>query len=105
MSARRPRAPAPKPFVAPIVPPREKTPEEEAESREVLRRLEELHRLVVQNNLRTAVALAQQALAGHGPLIDHFCNLGRDYAHLLEQKPKGGGGATTRLKVIDGGAA
>ena len=104
MSGRRPRATAPKPFIAPVVPPRQKTPEEEAQSRQILQRLEELHRLAVQNNLRAAVALAQQAFAGHGPLVDFFADLGRDYGHLLEQKSKAVRSAS-RFDVIEGGAA
>jgi hypothetical protein len=50
-----------------------------------------------QRNLNTAVSLAQQAAAGHGPLVEHFHELGRRFPHLLEPKGK------PSLRVIDGG--
>ena len=51
------------------------------------------------SNLMNAVYLAQQAAAGFGPLVDHFAELGRRYAHLLEAPPK------PSLRVIEGGNA
>jgi hypothetical protein len=50
-------------------------------------------------NLSNAVYLAQQAAAGYGPLVEHFAELGRRYAHLLEAPPK------PSLRVIEGGNA
>lgn len=51
-------------------------------------------------NLITAVALAQQAACGHGPLVDHFAELGRRHGYLLNPTK-----ATRRtLRVIEGGS-
>ena len=51
-------------------------------------------------NLSNAVLLAQQAACGHGPLVEHFNELGRDWGHLLRpsRAPR------TSLRVIEGGA-
>ncbi len=54
-------------------------------------------------NLHNAVLLAQQAACGHGPLVDHFCELGRVWGWRLLTDP-----AKTRrksLRVIEGGQA
>ena len=51
-------------------------------------------------NLSNAVLLAQQAACGHGPLVDHFAELGRRYAHLLDAKQA----PRTSLRVVEGGA-
>jgi hypothetical protein len=79
----------------PPMPP--KTEQELAESREICRMLEELTRIVIQQNLDRAVILAQMAARHQGPLVEHFGELGRRYAHLLNapQKPS--------FRVIDGG--
>jgi len=65
-----------------------KTEEEEAFSREITRRLDELIIRQQQLNLSCAVVLAQQAARGVGPLVEHFAELGRRYAHLLDAPPK-----------------
>ncbi len=83
-------------FVAPELPP--KSEEEVRQSAELVEQMKELSRMLRQRNLDNAVALAQQAARGQGPLIDHFCELGRRYNHLLGIAPKPG------LRVIQGGA-
>lgn len=92
MSTRRKKVVSP-----PAMPPR--TAKEEAQSRELVRQLERLSAELRQRNLTNAVYLAQQAVAGYGPLVDHFAELGRRYAHLLEAPPK------PSLRVIEGGNA
>lgn len=61
--------------------------------------LQELYKQVRQRNLHDAVLLAQQALAGKGPLIDHFCELGRRFGRELS-KPK-----RPALRIVEGGGA
>ena len=52
-------------------------------------------------NLHIAVLLAQQAQCGRCPLVEHFTELGRRFAHLLsEPAPK-----KPALRAIEGGAA
>ena len=92
------------PFVEPVVPSREKTPAEIAQSAEILAQLRELHVQAVHHNIAVAVKLAQQALCGHGPLVDHFSNLGRDWGHLLNEKPARPQ-TRSRFSVIQGGVA
>jgi hypothetical protein len=74
------------------------TEEEDAVSREITRRLEEMIIRQRQLNLSRAVVLAQQAARGTGPLVEHFAELGRRYAHLVDEPPR------PALRVIDGGA-
>ena len=59
--------------------------------------MQELTRTLEKRNLDRAVMLARQAAAGRGPLVDHFAELGRRYAHLLDAAPK------TSLRVVEGG--
>jgi hypothetical protein len=77
----------------PVLPEAER---EMAESQEICRRLDELTRIARQNNLNRAVILAQMAARGRGPLVDHFAELGRRYAHLVEARSK------PCLRVIEG---
>jgi hypothetical protein len=81
----------------PPMPP--KTPEELATHESLMRQMRECSALLHQRNLDTAVALAQMAARGHGPLVEHFQELGRRYSHLLNKPAKPG------LRVIAGGAA
>ena len=81
----------------PEIPP--KSAAELARSKELVRRLERVTAELHQRNLTNAVCLAQQASRGFGPLVEHFAELGRRYAHLLEAPPK------ISLRVIEGGNA
>jgi hypothetical protein len=74
-----------------------KTPEEEAFSREMVQTLQSLARDLQQRNLASAVALAQQALSGRGPLVAHFAELGRRFGHTLREPAK------PSLRVVEGG--
>jgi hypothetical protein len=85
-----------KPRALPMPP---ETAEEIQASEEICRRLDELARVVQQNNLNNAVLLAQQAARGHGDLIEHFAELGRRFGFTLS-KPKRG-----KLRVINGDVA
>lgn len=89
--SRRPTKPPPMP---------QPTEDERRQDRETLRRLQEVARVLHQRNLDTAVRLAMEAAAGRGPLVDHFAELGRRYAHTLDT-PKPG----TKLRVVPGGLA
>ena len=60
-----------------------KTEAELAVDRSIEIKLQELTIQVRQRNLRNAVALAQQAASGRGPLVEHFMELGRRYSSLL----------------------
>ena len=64
--------------------------EEKRADKDISRRLQKVARELQQRNLDRAVIPAQPAAAGCGPLVDHFAELGRRYAHLLKtpQKPK-----------------
>ena len=73
-----------------------RTPEEIAKVAEISRRIEELTKIVRQQNLDHAVSLAQQAACGRGPLVDHFAELGRRFAHVVDKPPK------PALRVIKG---
>lgn len=77
----------------------EETSEERAFSLEICRRLDALSGRLQQRNLQNAVALAQQAACGHGPLVDHFAELGRRYGHTLREPVRRRG----ELKIVDGG--
>ncbi len=88
--ARKPRAP----FVAPALP--SPTDKELAQERQISAMLRDLVPKLRQRNLDTAVLLAQQAARGHGPLVDHFQELGRRYAETLDAPVK------PKLRVIDG---
>lgn len=94
------RGKAPTPPVATVTPPPmpPTTDEEEASNREITRRLEEMIIRQRQLNLSRAVVLAQQAARDVGPLVEHFAELGRRYAHLVDTPPR------PTLRVIDGGA-
>jgi hypothetical protein len=71
----------------PAQPAAEPSPEaaREAIRRELNETREELRRVTLQVNLANAVALAEQAERGEGPLIDLFAELGERYAHLLDK--------------------
>ena len=96
MSRRKPpAAPELLPPPMPALPP--PTPEEIAQSEDITWRLHALADMARRRNLQDAVRLAQQALAGHGPLIEHFNEIGRRYGHTLDAPPK------PALRVIEGG--
>ena len=64
-------------------------------------RIRQLRDDVRTQNLINAVRLAEQAAAGHGPLVDHFCELGRRYGHrLLRPAPRE---VRKAFQVIEGG--
>ena len=67
-----------------------RTPEEIAKIAEISRRIEELTKIVRQQNLDHAVTLAQMAARGRGPLVDHFAELGRRFVHVVDVTPKPG---------------
>ncbi len=73
------------------------TPEEEAFSREMIETMKRLTRDLQQRNLAVAVALAQQAMGGRGPLVEHFAELGRRFGHTLREPTK------PSLRAIEGG--
>jgi hypothetical protein len=75
----------------------EETEAEKAAQAETIRRLRELADLLQQRNLDLAIALAQQAARGRGPLVDHFAELGRRFGPSLKAHEK------TSLRVIEGG--
>ena len=77
-----------------------KTAEEDAASRDIVACLKRLTAQAHAANLANAVLLAQQAACEHGPLVEHFAELGRRYSHLLE--PKKATRAT--LRVVKGGS-
>ena len=87
------------PEMPPSLPPlsSEEQVENEALAAE-MRRLSEFYR---QQNLATAVCLAQMALAGKGPLVAHFCEIGRRYAYLLRAPTQQERRST--FSVIEGG--
>jgi hypothetical protein len=74
-----------------------KTPEEIAQSAELSRQIREIAQIVRQQNLDHAVTLAQMAAHGRGPLVEHFHELGRRYADLVDTPPK------PTLRIINGG--
>jgi hypothetical protein len=76
------------------------TEAELAKSREITRLLRELTADLKQRNLDWAVALAQQAARGRGPLVDHFAELGRRFGPSLQAHEK-----PSRFQVIEGGQA
>lgn len=62
---------------------------------QILADLKVLTARLQQRNLDNAVALAQQAARGVGPLVDHFAEIGRRYGRTLN-KP-----ATPKLRLVD----
>lgn len=93
----RRRVPLPDGIAPPKQPP--KTARElESERRlaESFARLEVLTNKLHQNNLNTAVRLAQQAARGDGALVEHFAELGRRFHYMLEEEQ------TPAFKVVDG---
>ncbi len=94
------RRKAPTPPAATVTPPPmpPATEEEQAFDAEITRRLEGMAAEQQRRNLNSAVVLAQQAARGVGPLVEHFAELGRRYAHLVDTPPR------PTLRVIDGGA-
>ena len=78
-----------------------KTAEETAAERRLIEKMRALADDLRARHLATAVGLAQQATYGHGPLVDHFVELGRRYAHLLDpdKAPR------PTLRVVVGGAS
>lgn len=81
--------------VPPPIPP--KPPEDQADEAALIAEMKRITAVLHKRNLENAVRLAQQALAGKGPLIDHFQELGRRFWNLSDtpQKPS--------LKMLDGG--
>ena len=89
----------------PPVPPRPQTAEDQAASAERLRYMQEIHHMLRNSNIGTAMALAKQAqawhTAGHAhPLEDHLCELGRRFSEMLLQPMPAKGG----LRLIEGGS-
>lgn len=97
--ARRKNLAAPPAFEVPAQPP--ETPEEQASSRRICEMVNQLTAQLRAKNLAVAVALAQQAACGHGPLVGHFSELGRRYSHLLARTPKKE--IRRKLHVVEGG--
>lgn len=64
------------------------TPAEIALQQQISEGLREMTRLATQRNLDNAVLLAQQAARGHGPLVDHFHEIGRRFAGELNKPGK-----------------
>ena len=87
----------PPPAVPALPPP---TATEEAAARSLTARMRRLADEVRARNLAGAVLLAQQAACGHGPLVEHFNQLGRDWGHLLRPT----NAKRTAFQVIEGGA-
>ncbi len=83
------------PMPLPLMPPA--TAREQAEKAELIRLMEAASKRLRQRNLDNAVALANQAARGQGPLVDHFAELGRRFAHELEPQKM------PALRVVDGG--
>jgi hypothetical protein len=84
-----------------LPPPPPYPPESEAElakSREITRLLRELADDLKQRNLNWAIALAQQAARGRGPLVDHFAELGRRFGPSIQAHEK-----PSKFQVIEGG--
>ena len=94
MSKRKPRVITP-PTLPPPPPP---TDREILANQQLVTKLQDLVAMLRQRSLNRAVSLAQQAACGHGPLVEHFVELGNRYAKLLDapQKPA--------LRVVKGGA-
>ena len=94
--ARKPKTPS---LDLPELPP-EPAPSAEkiAQERQILADLEVLVQRLEQRALNTAVALAQQAARGEGPLVQHFMEIGRRYAKLLDAPSK------PKLRLVQGGA-
>ncbi len=88
----------------PPVPMPPKTEEERRAGEDIRRRLIELAAALQQRNLDNALALAREAAAGRGELVEHFAELGRRFGHTLERRsPKKK--QSPRLQVIEGGAS
>lgn len=83
------------PPALPAAPP--PTDREIAAAKKIAADLQDLVAMLEQRCLDDAVLLAQEAARGRGPLVDHFRELGRRYAKLLDapQKPT--------LRVVMGG--
>ena len=81
--------------IPPPVPP--STPNERYNHAETMRIMLEISDRLLQQNLDLAVQLAIRAARRQGPLVDHFAELGRRFAHELAVKPRAG------LRVVDGG--
>lgn len=88
-----------KALIAPPPPPMPPPTERElAQQREITAGLQALTRRLRQRNLDNAVLLARQAARGHGPLVDHFQELGRRFGDTLNEPQK------PALRVVKGGA-
>jgi hypothetical protein len=97
MSARKPpRAKRPEPIEAPAMP--AKTEEEQRDSQRLVAMMQEMTKEIRLRNLNAALRLAQQAVAGRGPLVEHFAELGRRFAHTLNEQPQ-----RPKFEVIAGG--
>ncbi len=91
MARKRPPAPPEMPAT---------TTEEVEMERQLLIKMQGLTAKLRQRNLDNAVLLAQQAARGHGPLVDHFQELGRRFGETLDAPPP-----KTKLRVVAGGAS
>ena len=80
---RKPKAPS---LAPPPMPPPSK--EEIAAEESLLVKMQAMTAKLRQRNLDNAVLLAQQAARGHGPLVDHFQELGRRFAEALDAPPR-----------------
>jgi hypothetical protein len=78
-----------------------KTPEEIASSGRFAEAFNRIADELRAQNLANAVALAQQAACGYGPLVDHFTELGRRYSHLLTERPAKD---RSRLRIVSEGS-
>jgi hypothetical protein len=81
----------------PIPPAPPQTPAEIEGLRQISAALQELAEQQQRANLQVAVRLAQQALCGQGPLVEHFAELGRRFAALLDTTTK------PTLRLVPGG--
>jgi len=82
------------------------TEAEREQERKILLQLEDLRLLWQRRNLEAAVGLATEALAGHGPLVEHFAELGRRFGHdFRSRKATTQAARARRFAVIEGGAA
>ena len=95
MASRRPSTKGRAPTVPPLP---AKTPAEQAASDDLAARMRALADQLRARNLSNAVLLAQQAACGHGPLVQHFNELGRDWGHLLLSRKACG---ITKGDVVD----
>jgi hypothetical protein len=87
-------------LIEPPMPP--ETERDKRDSENLTRLIREMAERLRQANLARAVRLAQQALAGRGPLVDHFAELGRRF-DSVDEAPAAA--AKPRFRVIEGDVA